>query len=707
MGGSSGQVRGTNLGATKEAQELDIEDTLGGKSIWWSWVAPEAGRVTFQTLTSGIDTLLGVYTGDALGSLQVAAENDDISEDELTSAVTFPAQQGTAYQIAVDGYEADSGIVVLTWYLESASFSGPPNDDFGSRAQITGASGEVITTNNRGSKEPQEPDHAEKPGGRSIWWSWAPPSDGTATFSTLGSNFDTVLAVYTGDIVGSLRGVTADNDGGEGSSSRVDFKVTAGVEYQIAVDGVGAETGMAVLKWSLALPCKGPREPENPGPAADAAGLPTSINLSWNRALELRRKVIYGADDRRDVYEVKDPAILEAWDSTVALVSVADVTDNGDGTFSLPSAPLSASLALCPSERFRDQPSPAFCSGFLVGPDLVATAGHCVPSLLDCNHTAMVFGFRMLDPDKPVLTFPRSQLYFCQGIVGTFTASEDEDWGIVRLDREVPDHKPLPIRRAGKIANSQPLLVIGHPLGLPAKIAGGAAVRDNSAADFFLANLDTYGGNSGSAVFNANTLTVEGILIAGEEDFVQEGDCLRSKQCFDADCSGEAVTRPTQFVHLVPPLSDSVQYEVYLGACGSLTLLGTTSETSWQAENLDRGVKYCWQIVARSDCGSSPGPVWSFTTASVEKPFRRGDVRVDDLINITDPIATLNFLFLGGEAPPCLKSADADDDGVLVLTDAVYLLRFLFLAGPAPLPPSACGTDPTADTLSCDAAGCQ
>ena len=250
--------------------------------------------------------------------------------------------------------------------------------------------------------------------------------------------------------------------------------------------------------------------------------------------------------------------------------------------------------------------------------------------------------------------------------------------------------------------------MIGYPLGLPAKIAGGAVVRDNSARDFFLSNLDTYAGNSGSAVFNANTLTVEGVLVAGEDDFVDTGGCLRSNRCPDMACSGEIVTRSTQFVHLVPPLSRAPKYEVYLGSCGNLTLLGSTTETAWSVENLDQGVKYCWQIVARNDCGSSPGPVWSFTTAPPgEKPFRRGDVRVDDTLNITDPIAILDYLFLGAAAPPCLKSADTDDDGLIRLTDAVFLLRFLFLAGPPPLPPSAaCGLDTTPDALPCDASGC-
>src|SRR5437867_9544055 len=164
--GPSGQVQDSNLDATKEPQEPNIAGEAGGKSVWWTWVAPEGGRATFYTLTSGIDTLLGVYTGSSLGSLQLVADNDDLDKAAVESLVSFVATKAMEYQISVDGFEADSGRIVLTWFLEPAGFSGPPNDNFGSRARLPDASGQVITTNARGTKESEEPDHAKEPGGR-------------------------------------------------------------------------------------------------------------------------------------------------------------------------------------------------------------------------------------------------------------------------------------------------------------------------------------------------------------------------------------------------------------------------------------------------------------------------------------------------------------------------------------------------------------
>jgi len=110
----------------------------------------------------------------------------------------------------------------------------------------------------------------------------------------------------------------------------------------------------------------------------------------------------------------------------------------------------------------------------------------------------------------------------------------------------------LTIRRDGKIAGNQPVHIIGHPVGLPAKYAAGAQVRDNSSAAYFVANLDSFGGNSGSPVFNAETHFVEGVLVRGDTDFVPHGQCSVALVCPTGGCRGEDCTRTTEFAHLVP-----------------------------------------------------------------------------------------------------------------------------------------------------------
>jgi hypothetical protein len=80
----------------------------------------------------------------------------------------------------------------------------------------------------------------------------------------------------------------------------------------------------------------------------------------------------------------------------------------------------------------------------------------------------------------------------------------------------------------------------------------------------------------------------------------------------------------------------------------------------------------------------------------VDAAFIRGDANADQLINISDAISTLNFLFLGaGPGHICMNGMDTNDDGEVNLADPVRVLMFLFLGG-APLaePFPFCGLDP-------------
>ncbi|MCL4181494.1 MAG: hypothetical protein KJ072_27620 [Verrucomicrobia bacterium] len=114
----------------------------------------------------------------------------------------------------------------------------PANDAFANRILLTGP--EVLTTgrNAWATKEPGEPNHGG-PGGNSIWWEWTSPASGPAVVSTLGSDFDTILGVYTGSALNALSLVGADDDGNGDLTSKVTFNALAGTRYLIAVDGGG------------------------------------------------------------------------------------------------------------------------------------------------------------------------------------------------------------------------------------------------------------------------------------------------------------------------------------------------------------------------------------------------------------------------------------------------------------------------------------
>ncbi|SVD02239.1 uncharacterized protein METZ01_LOCUS355093, partial [marine metagenome] len=83
--------------------------------------------------------------------------------------------------------------------------------------------------------------------------------------------------------------------------------------------------------------------------------------------------------------------------------------------------------------------------------------------------------------------------------------------------------------------------------------------------------------------------------------------------------------------------------------------------------------------------------------------FIRGDVNEDKVIDISDSVAVISYLFLGEARPYCMDSADANDDGNVDISDTLRILSHLFNGGGAlPQPFPSPGFDSTVDNLFCD-----
>ncbi|HKX60499.1 MAG TPA: immunoglobulin domain-containing protein, partial [Verrucomicrobiae bacterium] len=159
------------------------------------------------------------------------------------------ARSGGTYSVAVANSTGAllSESVSVTVLTNIVFFS----DMFANRASIFGTAGTVRGDNFGATREDgsNEPRHAGKPGGSSVWLKWTAPANGIATFTTRGSGFDTLLGIYINGTLATLTEAASDEDRGGFLTSRASFNAQAGREYQIAIDGVGGSVGNIVLSW--------------------------------------------------------------------------------------------------------------------------------------------------------------------------------------------------------------------------------------------------------------------------------------------------------------------------------------------------------------------------------------------------------------------------------------------------------------------------
>lgn len=193
---------------------------------------------------------------------------------------------------------------------------------------------------------------------------------------------------------------------------------------------------------------------------------------------------------------------------------------------------------LCPGELFVDQPVAGEGTTFVIGAKTLVTASHVFSQSID--NYAIVFGYELISKKGAYEVFiPVSNVYFPTKMV--LDASE-EDIAVYEVDR--PLHvTPLPLSNRQIAPDKSLVYMIGHPLGLPKKVALNASVGENSNASYFYTSLDAFQGNSGSPVFLFGTNEVIGILVSGQKDYEWNGQCNRSTNCVPPYCRGEKVVR--------------------------------------------------------------------------------------------------------------------------------------------------------------------
>jgi hypothetical protein len=296
-----------------------------------------------------------------------------------------------------------------------------------------------------------------------------------------------------------------------------------------------------------------------------ASGDGARVRLREIREKMLRlEEAIYGRNNIKNSTVVAEPQRLAAAGvsmedpnaQAVVLIVEKDrfIKDVATGRFHLKPVTAGTYHELCADEPLaNDITARAVGSGVLVGPSSILTAAHCVDGVVPLENLYFVFDFVEMDGGTRT-KFDPDDVYEGESILAE-DVTLPADWAVVQLKSPVQHRQPVKVHQGRPIKARTEVYVIGHPLGLSRKRAGGARVRNARSPQTFTANLDVFGGNSGSPVFHAKTQQLLGVVVDGSADLLLCADCTegcrRPQICPDAGCNGEVVVRTTEMARKV------------------------------------------------------------------------------------------------------------------------------------------------------------
>ena len=223
-------VAGSFFPGTSRFQPSCIDSVSGEVTV--SFTAPYDSTFVFDTAGSSFDTVL--Y---ALGPNCTAPElacNDD-SNGSLAASIALPMRGGESVVLVIDSF-GETG----EWSLGVSDAGGCPEATLDPIP-------EVFIDGFLDESDPNSVIPSCAGSGADVTFSWTPPFSGLYRFTTIGSDFDTVLAIFADDCVTEL----SCNDDAQGDvSSTIDLEVIEGVPITVVVDtfdGGGGSYTLAIF----------------------------------------------------------------------------------------------------------------------------------------------------------------------------------------------------------------------------------------------------------------------------------------------------------------------------------------------------------------------------------------------------------------------------------------------------------------------------